>query len=194
MKSKKVLIFSLTFTVIAVFTVINLAGIFSEKKPLSFFGKIEQFQLIDHENNKFSLSDLEGSIWVVDFIFTSCPGPCPLMTSKMRKLQNHYSKEPDVKFLSISIDPENDTPEVLQDYAKKFSADLSQWTFLTGQREAIVSLAQNSFKLAAGGEDPNLHTTKFVLVDQSSQIRGYYDSQSEGFFEKIDIDINTLLK
>lgn len=163
------------------------------KKELPIYGKVAPFRLINLNENAVSLDDLLRKVWVVDFIFTSCPGPCPLMTSKMRQLQKVYASNNKIKFVSISIDPENDTPVVLQEYAKKFSADTKQWFFLTGKRAVIESLAQDSFKLAAGGANPNLHTTKFVLVDQNGQIRGYYDSQDNEFFNEIRFDIDTIL-
>ncbi|RME14543.1 MAG: SCO family protein [Bdellovibrio sp.] len=168
---------------------------FAPSQPLPVFGAIKPFSLVSQDNKPFSLSNLKGKIWVVDFIFTSCHGPCPLMTRQMKQLQEHYVNSPDVHFLSISIDPQTDTPQVLKRYAQKFSANFSKWTFLTGDLKTISLLARNSFKLSSGTpENPSLHTTKFVLLDRSGQIRGYYDSQDSLLLEKIKADIQKLQK
>lgn len=165
----------------------------TEKAALPEFGSVSRFSLTDSSGSSFSSSSLLGKVWVADFIFTSCTGPCPIMTSKMKRLQEQWKGEVRVHFVSVSIDPETDTPEALRAYAEKFDADIDQWAFLTGPKERIIDLASGTFKVGAGGEDPNLHTTRFVLVDRAGVIRGYYDSLSDGTIDQISTDIGALL-
>lgn len=166
----------------------------STDPELPIYWKLSDFELTNSDDAKVNLDSLAGHVWVANFIFTSCPGPCPLMSSKMRRLQARYSQQPGIKFVSITIDPETDTPEVLKKYAAKYSADTSQWLFLTGNRDEIVSLAQNGFKVGAGdANDPNLHTTKFILVDRDGNVRGFYDNDNVDFVPEIEAAIDTLL-
>lgn len=138
------------------------------------------FVLVNRDGREVSLGDLVGKPWVADFIFTSCPGPCPLMTAKMAALGDELP--PGVRRVSFTVDPEVDTPAVLDAYARRFGAP-EDWLFLTGPRAAIWELARDGFKLgvapAAAGAPPDqgsvIHSTKFVLVDREGGIRGYYD-------------------
>jgi protein SCO1/2 len=122
---------------------------------------------------------MKGSVTVYDFIFTNCTGTCPIMTNNMRELTPKVAKDAPVRFVSISVDPARDTPAVLADYAKRNRND-PRWTFLTGEREEIVKLSVQGFKLAAGdpmpGGEPLLHSSKFAVADKNGIIRGYYDA------------------
>jgi protein SCO1/2 len=140
-------------------------------KPLPVLGQVPQFQLFDQEGQKFQRSDLDGHVWVADFIFTNCEGPCPRMTSHMHEIQK--STGPGVKLVSFTVDPERDTPQALAAYGRKFSADDSRWTFLTGNQGTLNMLDRDAFKLGTLGAEMD-HSTRFVLIDQKGRIRGYY--------------------
>jgi len=160
--------------------------------PLPSYGKVPEFQLTAQNSQPFDSRALNGNIWVADFIFTNCPGPCPRMTSQMKQVLR-AEDSPKVRFVSISVDPKRDTPEVLAAYARKFHADMNRWVFLTGPRDTIQHLSRNVFML--GDVDDTLqHSTRFVLVDGNSNIRGFYDTSDPGSIPKLIGDIKSLLK
>lgn len=136
-------------------------------------------QLVDESGSPVRLGEMKGNVTVYDFIFTSCTGTCPIMTNNMRALTPRVAKDAPVRFVSISVDPERDTPAVLAAYAKRQRND-PRWTFLTGTRADIVKLSVQGFKLAAGdpapGGEPLLHSSKFAVADKNGIIRGYYDA------------------
>ena len=156
--------------------------------------QLPDFSLTDQRGAPFALSDLQDKVWVADFIFTSCGTICPPMTVEMATLQDEFEAE-DVHFVSFSVDPERDTPEVLFRYADYYGADGSRWSFLTGQKDTIYQLAHEGFNLAAGHRGSEiLHSTRFVLVDQNQQVRGYYDSRSKAHLQQLRQDMQTLLR
>jgi len=122
---------------------------------------------------------------VASFIFTRCRSTCPLQTAQMARLQQRLHEEgKQVLLVSISVDPEHDTPQVLQEYAQRWGADPGRWRFLTGPREAIWRLSRDGFRLGVGddpgfAEMPIFHSTKVALVDGQGRVRGYYDGISE---------------
>jgi len=148
---------------------------------------LPNFQLTDQHGQPFGLADLRGEVWVGDFIFTRCRSICPIMTGRMAQLQKDIAAMPGrerVRFVSISVDPEFDTPEVLIAYAKKFGADESRWTFLTGTRQQVWELCENGFQLGVGvnRDDPDMpiyHSGKFALVDAAGRVVGYFESSDE---------------
>jgi protein SCO1 len=139
------------------------------------YGSVPQFQMTDSEGHPFDSAALSGKVWIADFIYTNCPGPCPRMTSQMHRLAQREKRDPDVRFVSISVDPEHDTPQVLDQYAHHFGGPTRQWLFLTGSRQTVHQLAFDTFHLGdvIGKMD---HSTKFALVDKRGDIRGYYST------------------
>src|SRR5277367_4039580 len=163
----------------------------SRRASLDVFGDIPQFELIAQNGRPFHSQDLAGKIWVADFIYTTCPGPCPRMTSQMREVQDALLKEPDVRLVSFTIDPANDTPPVLADYAQTHGAKPSVWYFLTGPAATIQMLDRDGFKL--GNIEGTLeHSTRFVLVDGKGRIRGYYDTSEASSIAKVIADAKAL--
>lgn len=161
---------------------------------LTAYQQLPDFSLTDQRGAPFALSDLHSKVWVADFIFTSCATICPPMTIQMASLQEEFAAA-DIHFVSFSVDPERDTPEVLLRYAEHYGVDGSRWSFLTGQKGAIYRLAHEGFNLAAGHRGSEiLHSTRFVLIDRNQQVRGYYDSRSRGSLQQLRKDIKTLLK
>jgi protein SCO1 len=173
-------------------------------------GALPAFRLVERSGRPLSLADLRGRPWVADFIFTQCAGACPAMTARMARLRRDVP--PDVQFVSFTVDPAHDTPEVLARYAASFGAD-EGWRFVTGPAKDLYALSVAGFKLAAmevppgeqlptddrgrwmqaaGGDGPFLHSSKFVLVDGAGVIRGYYDSTEEAAMRTLAADAAAL--
>lgn len=159
---------------------VTLPGEAREGTKLYNMGPVAEFSLIDQDGRPFTRASLAGKIWVVDFIFTSCGGPCPRMTNDLRRLSNVIQQRDDVRFLSVTVDPAHDTPEVLKAFAAKYDADLTRWSFVTGDKRQIYDLAAHSFYLPVeeGIEEP-IHSTRFVVVDRKGEVRGYHDQQTD---------------
>jgi protein SCO1/2 len=149
---------------------------------LKRFWQVPAFELVDQDSRTFNSAQMLGKVWIVDFFYTTCPGPCPALTSRLSEVHRSFEGENRIGFLSISSDPEKDQPAVLKKYAEKFNAD-SRWLFLTGQTNAIFSLANQGFKLSLtrteGGAEPVTHSTRLVLVDASGWVRGFYEGVGE---------------
>lgn len=130
------------------------------------------------QGQAFQSSELQGKVWVADFIYTSCPGACPMMTSRMHQLQRNLKSDADVRLVSISVDPKNDTPPVLNAFAQRFDGPAPDWYFLTGSPATVHLLAHDTFKV--GDIIQNMdHSTKFILVDKHGYMRGYYSSDDD---------------
>ena len=176
------------------------AGCASE--PLPVFYPAPEFDLVSSEGLPYSSADLNGKVWVADFIFTSCRGPCPLMSRHMRDLQDAVAGLEDVRLLSISVDPERDNPEVLAEYGRRYGQDPSRWALLTGDKREIFDLIYSGFKLAVddgrvdeqGNPGPGIitHSVKFVLVDQEGRIRGYYSGDQKDVVAQLEADVRRL--
>ena len=161
---------------------------------LPSYNKITPFQLTSQSGALFdSQKELAGKIWIADFIFTSCTGPCPRMSAFMLRLQNEFQSLPDVRLVSFTVDPATDVPEVLAEYAKRFKAQPGRWFFLTGEREDLHKLSREAFLL--GDVTGNLeHSTRFVLIDKQGAIRGYYMSSQVDDMNKLIADTRTLAR
>jgi protein SCO1/2 len=161
------------------------------QKPLKILGQVPEFQLLDQNGRKFDRSALNGHVWVADFVYTTCQGPCPRMSSHMRAMQKATGAG--VKLVSFTVDPDNDTPAVLAAYAERFGAESSRWSFLTGDKEVLNSLDRDTFKLGTidAGMD---HSTRFVLIDKKGRIRGYYGIAEGNPVDKIARDAERLEK
>jgi protein SCO1/2/putative membrane protein len=143
-------------------------------------GKVPAFALTERSGRTVTRDDLLGKVWVVSFFFTSCTAGCSKNTTSMKRLQDDLVGYPDVMLVSITVDPETDTPEVLQRYAASYGADPQRWLFLTGAEKAIYDLIQNGFFQAVTRNSPDagpgnavIHTWTLMVVDQKGQIRGY---------------------
>lgn len=142
-------------------------------------GKVAPFALTDQDGAAFGDAEMTGKVWLVDFFFTSCPSFCPLLTGAMSALAREFETEPRLHFLSISIDPVTDTPPILLAFAERERLPQRRWRLLTGRREEIVALCEQSFRLAFGevnGEGDITHSSRLVLVDAGGSIRGYFDA------------------
>lgn len=161
----------------------------SLRQTLPSYGVVPKFHLTDQMGRPFySERELDGKIWVANFIFTNCAGPCPRMTAQMRHVRDTAESSPDLRLVSFTVDPARDTPGVLADYARRFAADPKSWYFLTGPQSELHRLCRGVFQL--GDVDGTLqHSTRFMLIDRKSRIRGYYDSSDEEDMRKLMGDI-----
>ncbi|MEY2480521.1 MAG: hypothetical protein QOI04_1448 [Verrucomicrobiota bacterium] len=166
-------------------------------RKIDNYGTVPPFQLVDQNGQVFGSADLVGKIWIADFIYTTCPGPCPMISTRMSELQKPLEKS-DVHLVSFSVDPDKDTPEVLRGYAEKLNAQPQRWSFLTGSRAAIYNLSRNGFKLAVSdgseAEGIPVHSSRMILVDRAGTIRGYYDATEPDAITKLLADTNHLLR
>lgn len=168
-------------------------------EALPVYWDVPAFALVDQDGRPRTAAELRGAPWVADFIFTRCAGTCPLMTAQLARLEKQAP--PGTRLVSITVDPEHDTPEVLKRYAADFRAG-RDWWFLTGPRSDLYRLAVDGFKLEAmevpagqqreGGDGPFLHSAKLVLVDARGRVRGYYDSSEEAGLARLTADLRAL--
>jgi len=154
------------------------------------------FSLTDQTDKTVTLADLKGKVWIADFIFTNCGGTCPMMTDKMRKLEQVLPAE--IYMLSITVDPDRDTAKALAAYAAEQGATRARWLFLTGDKQALYDLCMRGFKLPLDPSsgttlEPIAHSTRFVLVDKNAEIRGYYSATEEGDIQRLTVDAMSLL-
>ena len=162
-------------------------------KPLPVLGQIPEFELLAQDGRVFDSRSLAGKVWVADFIFTNCPGPCPMMSSRMRQVQTATADLADVRLVSFTVDPARDTPAVLASYSQHFLARPGRWFFLTGEPKRLNELGLNAFHLHA--VDGNLdHSTRFALVDSRSRIRGYYAFGDDDFPKRLIADVRRLAR
>lgn len=174
-----------------------------DAKPLeglNRYGTVPEFSLVERGGKTTTLADLRGSIWIADFIYTTCQDTCPMQTAEMAQLQEEWKDRAGLKLVSFSVDPEKDTTEVLSRYADRYKADAQRWLFLTGAKEEISRLVQEGFRLSAVAlpSDGNvgsviMHSPRFVLIDKQAQIRGYYDSRDPQALQRLKADVTILI-
>lgn len=188
------------FLLLAAIVSLVLAGVtyLAMKRPASDateiqkLGPVTAFEFTERNGQIFTADNLKNKISVVDFIFTSCPGPCPVMTGKMATMYRRYANDPRIQFVSISVDPANDSLSVLRAYAEKYGVTDNRWAFLRGPIEEVHRVSEQIFKL--GGELPSLHSSKFILVDGEANIRGYYSSEETEALSTLQTHVDQLVK
>ena len=166
------------------------------QRTVSSYGSVPAFRLVNQGGQPFGSAQLVGKVWIADFIFTTCPGPCPMISTRMSELQKPLENT-DVHLVSFTVDPEKDTPEVLRGYAEKLHAQPKRWDFLTGPKAAIYDLSRNGFKLAASDSEEDgipVHSTRMILVDRHGEIRGYYEATAPDAVTKLLADTSHLLR
>jgi protein SCO1/2 len=151
------------------------------------------FELTDQNGKTFAKTDLMGKVWIADFVFTHCGGPCPIMSSKLAEIQKQVDR-PAVKLVSFSVDPERDTPAVLKEYARTYGADESRWSFLTGPKQAIydTAAAMKITAIPATADAPIIHSDLFLLVDRAGQVVGVYHSNDNDRMKQLVADATEL--
>jgi protein SCO1/2 len=167
------------------------------------FQSIPDFTLTDENGNPFSAGSLKGKIYVTSFFFTRCGSICPKITSQLSRVQDTFHQDPEVKLLSISVDPLFDQPEKLAAYAKRFDANKGQWYFLTGEKKVIYPLVLKGFHVPladaseydAAIKNPDetfIHSERLVLVDKEGIIRGFYDGTDKKEVDRLLVEIKVL--
>ncbi|ACY18465.1 SCO family protein [Haliangium ochraceum] len=173
-----------------------------ETEPaLEVYGEMPAFRLRDQTGAVLSSEELRGHVVIASFLFTRCPTICPLIAMKMRRIQDRTSDAgAQIKLLSISVDPEHDTPEILADYADSYGADPQRWRFLTGEPDEVKRISEQGFMLGlqrqgelAGGIPDIVHSERLVLIDPALRIRGYYDASDAVRLERMLRDARRLI-
>ena len=158
-------------------------------EPLPVYGQVADFTLTNQAGQAVTLADLRGRVWAADIIFTRCAGPCLKMSRQMKELQDALPPRSNARLVSLTTDPDYDTPPILKAYGQRFGANPGRWFFLTGSKKEIAALAIHSLKLTAVEKQPQerespvdlfVHSTIFVIVDQRAQLRGVYETTGEG--------------
>jgi protein SCO1/2 len=149
--------------------------------------------MTDANGQPFTEKDLDGKVWIVDFIYTNCPAECPRMTSRMHQLESRTNGQAEVSLLSVSVDPDRDTPEVLKAFASRYGAPNGRWRFVTGDKASVHLLAYQTFHVGdvIGKIE---HSTKFAVLDKRRTVRGYYSSFSQEELSNMLTDIDVLRK
>jgi protein SCO1/2 len=160
-----------------------------QTQSLPVIGAIADFTLTNQDGKVTTLADLTNHVWVADIIFTRCAGPCPIITGYMKSLEAALPKNSDAKLVTLTTDPDFDTPAMMKRYGERFGADFSRWMFLTGAKSDIAALGAGSLKLSAvsvpvaeqsNAADLFIHTTIFVAVDKHAQLRGIFETMGDG--------------
>jgi protein SCO1/2/putative membrane protein len=174
-------------------------------------GEVGDFALTERDGRTVRNADLRGHVWIASFVFTRCTAGCPQISTTMKRLQDDLSGFTDVRLVTFTVDPKNDDPKKLREYAEHFGADPRRWLFLTGEQDAIYHLLENTFHLPARqneGEERQpgnevAHSSKLVLVDRQGHIRGYYegmpdprlpdDADYQASIKKLEAKVNALV-
>lgn len=170
--------------------VINKANL-SHKIPV--IGDVPEFSFMNQNGDPFTNKNFENKITVLDFIFTTCPGPCPTMTYNMTNLYHDFDAVTEVQFVSITVDPETDNLDVLKEYAEVNGVNDERWSFLYSDINSIKELKRDGFMLYSD-ELPQGHAIKFILIDQNGSIRKYFDGTDEASIAILRKDITSLVK
>jgi protein SCO1/2 len=162
------------------------------------YKRIADFSFIDQKGNKVSQENFKDKIYVADYFFCTCQTICPIMSDQMERVAEHFKDDTEIKFISHTVNPENDSVNVLADYATAHHARYGQWYLVTGNKKELYDLARNSYLLDAsegdGGQDDFIHTQNFALIDKEKHIRGYYDGTNPKEIDQLINDIKLLKK
>jgi protein SCO1/2 len=158
---------------------------------------VYDFSLTDQTGKTVTRKDFEQSVTVVDFFFTRCKGICPVMNTQMKRVYDKFRGNKEVKFISHTVNPENDSAEVLAAYAKHYDADADQWHFVTGDKPQLYMLARKSYMISDtngdGGKEDFVHSQNFALVDKEGHVRGIYDGTDSVEVNRLIVEVNVLL-
>ena len=207
MKNKSYIGISFIVLIFGIWAVPKIIAKF-QKSDLVEIGPVPAFKLTNQDNKTISDKDYLGKVYVVEFFFSTCPTICPKMNESMLQSQNEFYGNPNFGIVSITIDPSNDTPQVLKEHAKLLGVKHYNWHFLTGDKAYIYNLANKGFNLYAGENNKVAggfeHSGLFALIDKDGKIRCrkdaqgnpilYYDGLEASGVEAIKEDIKKLLE
>jgi protein SCO1/2 len=182
------------------------------------YGEVPDFALMERTGRTVTRADLLGKVWLATFIYTECTETCPLQSAQVARLQAEFGAQPDLVLVSITVDPERDTPAILRAYAERYGADPARWWFLTGDKRAIYRLATEGFRLGiVDPDDPDqtrtlrwlgpvpayathgskglvMHSSRFVLVDRRAQVRAYHLPDDPQSLDRLRQNLRILLR
>lgn len=161
----------------------------TQQDTLPVFRVVGSFTAIDQQGMQFSTSTVAGKYWIGSFFFSRCQTVCPALNRVKSQIQREYGTK--LSYVSISSDPEYDTPEVLAAYAKEFAQPGGTWWFVNMPKDSMLKVASQGFGLISPAE-PEMHSTRFVLVDPKMQVRGFYDSEDTAAVAKLRADLKGL--
>lgn len=162
------------------------------EESFPILGKVAPFTLTNQDGQPFGTDQLQGRVWIADFFFTNCPGPCPRMSTLMSDIQRQTQDIEELRIVSITVDPDRDSPEAMKAYGKRYGAIDGRWHFLTGPRETLHRLASQDFKLF--DVDGSLqHSTRFALIDREGNIRAFYTTGVDGSYARLPEDVRKLI-
>lgn len=198
--SRKTLIYIGFFVVLlAGFYAFLYATIDSKKSRLPVLNDVRPFSFQRQDGQQVTEKDIKGKVYIAEFFFTTCPGICPKMNTNMRAVYEKFKNKDNFLILSHTVDPENDTIARLKVYADSLGADVKNWWFLTGTKEALYKAARESYILddpqnnAIDIKEQFLHTQFFALVDKNGRVRGIYDGLKKSELAKLNADVEDLL-
>jgi len=174
--------------VMVVFTLSCEPQVPQAKVLVGSFREVGDFGFTDQRSRTVGNGDLDGKIWIANFIFTSCAAECLILSARFAELQRLFADDPRVAFVSFSVDPETDTPKRLGEFANRWHADPDRWLFLTGEVDQIDALVKDSFLLpltrsaaeaAQLQSERFIHSNRFAVVDPSGTVRAYVDGLPE---------------
>ena len=157
------------------------------------YGEVAPFSYTERNGDAFGSEQLKGKTSVINFFFTRCEGPCPLMNGKVAELYRNFNGSPNVQFISISVDPDRDSVQALQQYAVRFGVTDRRWLFLRAPIHEVKELSEKTFMLASS-DVPGLHSTKLILIDGQRKVRGYYSSEDSNSLRILEEHIRELTK
>lgn len=175
----------------------------SSMQKVRKYHTIPDFKLINQNGDTITQAAYKGKIYVADFFYTTCPSFCPILTANMKKVQDKYKDDDEIKLLSHSVTPKIDSVAQLKKYAEKKGVDDDKWNLVTGPKKEIYDLARKSYFVAkdgggngpgAGGKYDMIHTENLALIDEEKRIRGFYDGTDDDEVQDLLDDIKTLKK
>ena len=164
--------------------------VFGPKEPITktvngktmtdtLYHTVSNFSFIGHDSSLVTQELFKNKIYIADFFFTTCKSICPKMSNNLMRVQNEFRDDNNILILSHTVDPEHDTPSVLDEYAKKHNVIKGKWFFVTGDKKQLYDMARNSYFITAmdgdGGPDDFIHSEQMALIDKEGRIRGFYD-------------------
>ena len=186
---------TLWFGMALIFGLLGLAYLLSfvemgtARKTLPVLNQVADFALTNQDGRLTTLADLTNHVWVADIIFTRCAASCPIMSRQMRSLQDALPSDSPAKLVTLTTDPDYDTPVILQRYGNHYGARFDRWMFLTGTKPQLAALASGSLKLGSTPVPPGdqkspvdlfVHSTIFVVVDKHARLRGIFETEGDG--------------
>ena len=188
---KIIILSSISLFLLALIALLVISLADQSRSEMPILGKVPGFSFTERSGLKFGTEEMRGRINIVNFFFTNCKGPCPVMNTRVAELYKKFVTTDEVQFVSLSVDPDRDSLNVLQKYAHTYGVTDNRWLFVRAPIEEVYRVSEKGFMLA--GELPTIHSTKLILVDRDLNIRGYYDSFEDEHLKLLTTHVRELL-